>query len=155
MSEIQDAVVRHLSVRLLLGSIVLAVFCLSACGGQTDSGIPEIAGTDPGVLEVADDAYLVPAEFPECRWQGDVDSILAEGYGFPTAHEALLEEKELYYDNFVVIDQTDDTVIWEMSDARGTRAGTVTASKSSSGLWAVHTAVFCIPSRKAAKLDRE
>ena len=145
MSEMQDAVVRHLSVRLLLGSIVLAVFCLSACGGQTDSGIPEIA----------DDAYLVPAEFPECRWKGDVDSILAEGYGFPTAHEALLEEKELYYDNFVVIDQTDDTVIWEMSDARGTRAGTVTASKSSSGLWAVHTAVFCIPSRKAAKLDRE
>ena len=103
----------RLPVPLLVGMVGLAVFCLGACGTQTDAG----------VHEVAEDPYLVPAEFPECRWQEGADVDYAEGGGYPTAREALVEYPlaELFYDNFEVIDQTGGTVTWQMSDARGTR----------------------------------
>ena len=134
-------------VPLLVGMVGLAVFCLGACGTQTDAG----------VHEVAEDPYLVPAEFPECRWQEGADVDYAEGGGYPTAREALVEYPlaELFYDNFEVIDQTGGTVTWQMSDARGTPAGTVTARKLGSGLWGVETARFCLPSRIVAQANLE
>ena len=123
----------------------LAVFCLSACGTQTDAG----------VHEVAEDPYLAPAEFPECRWQEGADSDYAEGGGYPTSREALVEYPlaELFYDNFEVIDQTGGTVTWQISDAHGTRAGEVTARQFGSGRWGVETALICLPSRIVADLE--
>ena len=130
----------------LVGIIVLVGLCLSACGDEADLD----------VSEVAEDPYLVPTEFPECRWQEGTDIDYAEGAGYPTPHEALnVTLDELFYDKFVVIDQTGDTVVWQMNDANGTPAGNVTARKFSSGLWVVERAVFCLPSRIAAKLDPE
>lgn len=138
----QNAIAPYFRFRLL-GRFVLAVVCFGACG------------TDPIVPEVAEDPYVVPAEFPECRWQEGADLDYAEGGGYPTAHEALVEYplEELFYSNFAVTEQTPDTVVWEMSDAHGTRAGTVTARKFDSGLWGVETANFCLPSRIAATLE--
>ncbi len=122
-----------------------AVLCLGACGTQTDAG----------VHEVAEDPYLVPTAFPDCRWQEGADSDYAEGGGYPTAREALVEYpiEELFYDNFEVIDQTGGTVTWKISDAEGTRAGEVTARQFGSGLWGVETALFCLPSRIVADLE--
>lgn len=125
--------------------VVLAVLSFSACGTQTDAD----------VSEVAEDPYLVPAEFPDCRWQEGADLDFGEGGGHPTAREALIEYpiEGLFYDNFEVIDQTGGTVTWQISDAHGTRAGEVTARQFGSGLWGVETALFCLPSRIVADLE--
>lgn len=105
----------RIPVPLLACMVVLAVLSFSACGTQTDAD----------VSEVAEDPYLVPAEFPDCRWQEGADLDFGEGGGHPTAREALIEYpiEELFYDNFEVIDQTGGTVTWQISDAHGARAG--------------------------------
>lgn len=151
----QSAVAPKFCFRLLIGIVVLVGYCLSACGNGAEPQGSE-AEPEPDGSAVADDAYEVPTEYPECRWQEDADIDYAEGAGYPTAHEALNATlDELFYDNFVVIDQTGDTVVWRMNDANGTSAGKVTARKFSSGSWVVERAVFCLPSRIAAKLDPE
>lgn len=133
-------------MRLLIGIIVLICICLGACG--SDAG--------PELSEVAGDPYLTPVEYPACRWQEDADIDYVDSAGYPTPHEALnATVDELFYGKFVVVDQTEDTVIWQINDANSTPAGTVTARKFSSGLWAVERARLCLPSRLAAKLDTE
>ena len=142
----QVAVTRYFSVGTLLGNLMIAALLLSACGARTETVVPEAAN--------APTTAATDAEFPNCRMREDVESFPAEGYGYSTAHDALAEfsVNEFPYDIFVVVEETGNTVVWEMRDARNTRTGEVTAHKSTWG-WVVSYGVWCVPSRDVEKLN--
>ncbi len=144
---------------LLVLTTIWVIFCLTACGTDNDSDVPEdteysIPPTiSPAVQEITEDAYLTPIKFPDCRWQEDIDLDNAEGEGYPTAHESLTALNDLYYNVFVLVDPNSETVTWQVNDASGTLAGKITAHRFDWGLWGVERIEFCLPRQIVAKLN--
>ncbi len=150
--------------------LMMAMVLLSACGAPAETVVPEeteapaTATTESPEFHTdslpagntPENGVLAPAEFPNCQMWEDVESLPAEGQGYSTAREALIEfpVTDFPYEIFEITKKTNRTVIWEMRDANNTRAGEVTARKSTWG-WVVSHGAWCVPSRTTKKLNLE